>query len=259
MRHDFPDITFGRKHQPVGYVFSTSCYDKFQIIAVINGALCYETPETEKTLGPGSIAVLRPGGAFRLRCPDKDYSGIFVHSANITTPGFEGPCFAGKPPGSVSRVISKLINELHSNSPWADRIAQTLAEEMVWQAMRWLEPDGPSSEQADGYARYWARQARHAIDTSLYTDLSTRQALAHLRFSYRQLQRIFKSIYALSPKQYQLQARMEIAEDKLLSSDQTISEIAAELHFPSSQHFAAQFRRMRGMPPSQYRSENKER
>ncbi|MFW5870836.1 MAG: helix-turn-helix domain-containing protein, partial [Candidatus Sumerlaeota bacterium] len=101
--------------------------------------------------------------------------------------------------------------------------------------------------------QYWANRVKNAIDTTLFTGIAVRDALDNLRFSYRQLSRIFKSVYGLSPKAYQVEARLGIAEELLTSSTQPISGIASELNYPSSQHFAAQFKKARGLTPSQYR------
>jgi AraC-like DNA-binding protein len=90
---------------------------------------------------------------------------------------------------------------------------------------------------------------------SLTTGKSVREVLATLPLSYRQLARYCQAATGHSPKQLQLQARLEVARTLLADSSRSITTIALELGFPSSQHFATQFRRVTGQTPGAFRQQ----
>lgn len=64
---------------------------------------------------------------------------------------------------------------------------------------------------------------------------------------------LFRRDLATSPRQYLLRRRIERAEVTLRSSDRPVTDLALELGFSSSQHFARTFRSQKGYPPSKCR------
>ncbi|MFW5846112.1 MAG: helix-turn-helix transcriptional regulator [Planctomycetota bacterium] len=75
-----------------------------------------------------------------------------------------------------------------------------------------------------------------------------------LGLGYRQLTRHFVAAMGMAPKQYQLLRRIEEAQRLLQQTRLSITSIAVELGFPSSQHFATQFKRITGSRPSQFQT-----
>jgi len=63
----------------------------------------------------------------------------------------------------------------------------------------------------------------------------------------------FKQITGLPPYTYLLNCRLNTARQRLLSTKESITQIAFDLGFCTSQHFAVQFKRAYGMTPSQCR------
>ena len=64
---------------------------------------------------------------------------------------------------------------------------------------------------------------------------------------------IFRREFGQTPRQFLLQTRFQIAQDRLRSSDRSITELAHELGFSSSQHFATSFQERFGMSPTHHR------
>jgi AraC-like DNA-binding protein len=79
-------------------------------------------------------------------------------------------------------------------------------------------------------------------------DLACQAALSSSRFIY-----YFKQATGLPPMHFLLDCRIEAAKKKLLNTATSITEIAHELGFSSSQHFANQFKQTTGMQPSAFR------
>jgi AraC-like DNA-binding protein len=67
----------------------------------------------------------------------------------------------------------------------------------------------------------------------------------------------FKASTGISPYQWQLDARLRQARDLLLSTDQTIDQIAIATGFSDYTHLIRQFRKKTGMPPARWRRMHK--
>ena len=80
------------------------------------------------------------------------------------------------------------------------------------------------------------------------TDLAQIAGLSPTHFS-----ELFTRQVGLPPHQYLLRVRITRARELLRNSDIAITELALELGFNSSQHFALWFKRMTGNPASVYR------
>jgi AraC-like DNA-binding protein len=72
--------------------------------------------------------------------------------------------------------------------------------------------------------------------------------------SVSRLRTLFKQATGLSPKQYQLEARISRASRLLSDSSLPVGIIAEQTGFESVYHFSRQFKRMRGLSPVHYRS-----
>ena len=72
-------------------------------------------------------------------------------------------------------------------------------------------------------------------------------------YDYDKLNRDFVDNIGISVAQYWLRERIRLARERLHGSSMSITDIAMEMGFSSSQHFATAFRKMTGMTPSEYR------
>ena len=72
--------------------------------------------------------------------------------------------------------------------------------------------------------------------------------------SASRLRVLFKQATGLSPKQFQLEARIGRASRLLEESTLPVNEIAAQTGFESVYHFSRQFKRMRKVSPAHYRA-----
>lgn len=72
--------------------------------------------------------------------------------------------------------------------------------------------------------------------------------------SASQLTTRFKQLTGLPPYTFLLTCRVRAAQVRLRATDESVTQIAQELGFSSSQHFAMQFKRELGITPSAWRS-----
>lgn len=83
---------------------------------------------------------------------------------------------------------------------------------------------------------------------------SVASAASQAGLSVSRLRVLFKKATGLSPKQFQMEARIRRAERLLAESTLPVGVIAEQTSFESVYHFSLQFKRMRGVSPSRYRS-----
>lgn len=71
--------------------------------------------------------------------------------------------------------------------------------------------------------------------------------------SQRQLERLFKKRFSISPREYILRLRVLVAADKLRYTNKSITEIALECGFYDHSSFTRQFKRHMGTLPLRFR------
>jgi len=71
--------------------------------------------------------------------------------------------------------------------------------------------------------------------------------------SQRQLERLFKKRFSITPREYIIRLRVLIAADKLKLTNQSVTEIALECGFYDHSSFTRQFRRHMGTLPLKFR------
>ena len=126
------------------------------------------------------------------------------------------------------------------------------AKKLAWEAIRLSQQQSFRASRKE-YREYWAESARMAIETTLRTPQNLRGVLARLGLSYRQMSRYLKEVTGLSPKEYQVTARIREARRLLAATRLSVTDIAYDLAYSSSQHFTAQFRRHTGSSPQEFR------
>jgi transcriptional regulator GlxA family with amidase domain len=139
--------------------------------------------------------------------------------------------------------------ELAGPGPEAAGVLLGLGRALAWELIRRGVSHGQSAT-----GREWAASARAMLDATLSSEVSAREALSALPLSYRQLSRHFTDAYGCSPKDYQVRARVDRAGQMLQQTSLSVTAVAMELGYCSSQHFASEFRRITGQSPTAWRA-----
>jgi PAS domain S-box-containing protein len=72
--------------------------------------------------------------------------------------------------------------------------------------------------------------------------------------STSQLQRDFRRLFRMSPGEYVMRLRLQLAQRQLINSNNAVGKIASDCGFFDQSHFTRAFRKHTGLAPSQYRS-----
>lgn len=91
------------------------------------------------------------------------------------------------------------------------------------------------------------------IETHLAEAITIEDLCAHSHLSRSRIFQLFDEYVAQSPISYAMSLRIKRAQILLQDSEQPITDIAFELGFSSSQHFATAFKRHTGVSPTTYR------
>ncbi|MCL4766325.1 MAG: GlxA family transcriptional regulator [Hyphomicrobiaceae bacterium] len=97
------------------------------------------------------------------------------------------------------------------------------------------------------------RKAIEAMQQRLENPVPLPEIAAGVSLSTRQLERLFRQHARMSPLRYYIQMRIERAHELLLYTDKPIIEVAVQVGFASTSHFAAWFKRVLGARPSEIR------
>ncbi|MGV8121512.1 MAG: helix-turn-helix domain-containing protein [Candidatus Xenobiia bacterium LiM19] len=101
---------------------------------------------------------------------------------------------------------------------------------------------------------------RKFVKVKTYLDMNIRESVNNAKLaeiaelSPFHFLRIFKRLFGITPHQYMIKRRLEIAELLLISTDMPITEIVLDLGMESMSYFSRLFRRRNGISPNKYRS-----
>jgi AraC-like DNA-binding protein len=243
------EVVYTLKKKDAGYQFQTQCYERFQVILVLDNELRIESEGNTGRLHPGDIALLRNGSAFSLSCPEEGYEGVGVELLQAEHDIFYGQAWWGHA-GVVSLAMGRELKEQMAKTQiTSNEYFHHLAISFAWNAAMTDQPD-----MTEYYSpQVWTERMKQQINQTLGVNMSLENCFTGLGLSYRQLSRHFTSTTGVSPKQYQFNQRMETAKRYLTDTNWSITTIAMELGFSSSQYFSSSFRRAISCSPFQYR------
>ena len=97
-------------------------------------------------------------------------------------------------------------------------------------------------------------QARLLFRANIAEAFSAEEAAAQLNIGYSRFRKIFKNYTGLSPGQYYIQLKIDLAKELLNDPGISVKEIAFNLNFESYFYFAKLFKEKTGLSPTDYRT-----
>jgi AraC-like DNA-binding protein len=92
----------------------------------------------------------------------------------------------------------------------------------------------------------------HHRDDSALQNLSTILS-DKLHYDYSYLSRLFSSVEGRTIEKFVLSQKTEKVKELLIYNELTLSEIAFRMHYSSTAHLSAQFKKVTGMSPSEFK------
>jgi AraC-like DNA-binding protein len=162
-------------------------------------------------------------------------------------------------PRSVRTSNTNMRNTLHrfrlaiaehstNPSPLSTILLRSLVCEVIVECARQLDPAESPTRTTYGEA------AVDYIKANLFERLTVPDIAEHLGFSVSRTHALFREYTGQSPNYYILSLRLKAAEKMLAETPRSITDIALECGFSSSQYFSRQFKKFHGITPSRFRN-----
>lgn len=155
----------------------------------------------------------------------------------------------------LQTLFRQLVREISLDLPHRALGLRAAVDWLVIEASRLVQAgDSPDAARPDPLVCHPAvHLAKELLERSPsepwhLADLGDRTGLSPTHLAER-----FTKDVGMAPHQYLLQWRIKQAQEMLRTSELAVTEIAHELGFSSSQHFAAVFKKQTGLTASQYR------
>lgn len=242
--------------------------DAFEFVFVERGQASWEVNGSQFATGAGDVFYTRPGEPhsgnysviepcqiwwLQIQAPDsdvKDHSWLGLtrqEALKLSRTFWLLPRVTHLNP-DTSRLFSRLSQSLLQG----DVLSQLEQRLLVLQFLFALIRGGIQQTRGSQHTAMIER-----VTEILKKDLARRYCVEELastiNLSPSHFHRIFRQETGLSPIAYAERLRCREACRRLENTDQTITQIATDLGYASSQHFATVFRRLTGRTPTQWR------
>ena len=108
-------------------------------------------------------------------------------------------------------------------------------------------------QQFENFTVLQMTKAKMIIRENLYSKITPEEIANTLNMSYSWFRKTFKEFTGLSPASYMQNLKLKAAKDTLISTNQSVKEIAYNLQYDNSEHFSTQFKKHVGLSPKDYR------
>lgn len=151
---------------------------------------------------------------------------------------------------AAADLMLHLIGKSHGED-----LATEVADQMVYNAVR----EGSAAQRVSIQSRHGMRnthlmRAIAIMEKSIETPVSPSLIAEELGISTRQLERLFGRFLNSSPKHYFMEMRLNRAQNLLVQSEQSVTEIAMACGFQSTSHFSKVYRTQFGRSPLSQRA-----
>ncbi|MBS0545382.1 MAG: GlxA family transcriptional regulator [Proteobacteria bacterium] len=130
------------------------------------------------------------------------------------------------------------------------KVASSVAELLIYERRGPDERQKTSLRDVSGASHPKLVEAIKLMECNIEEPLSMEELAAHMQFSARQLERLFRDTLDCTPRQYYLQLRLERARQLLTRTNRPIADIVMACGFVSFAHFSHRYHAGFGISPS---------
>lgn len=236
---------------------------QYELDIITNGTAKLTINNTPYLFEPGSICFRKPGQIihfdehFHYDCYNVSFSVYKKESGELIHKLKSCSCFLDNipdycEPKNHSALLQAAVAIEHPGQLYleVETLKQNiLIDQMIFELFALSQKENDYS----GNIHPAVKRAITYFSNHLDTDIPMKDAAEHVGLSEKYFQRVFKQSTGQTPNAFCMQLRLETAIQKLLSSNQPISEIAYESGFSSSAYFNYVFKKYYQQTPSEYR------
>jgi len=212
------------------------------------GSIHYHFPQGDAVAQPGDVLVLPQGLRYHgeKQTPSNSFIVIDFETAAedaLSALGLPTVMNGGE---EAARLFGRCAQAWHSGSLQAALQCKSILYALLAELTARLHSENRQSAMLQEVLAYLHR---HYTDAGLEIEDVSRR----FHISSSQLRRLFHDALGVSPLQYVLGLRMELAQNLLRHEYLPISEVAARAGFSSEFYFSRLFKQRMGVPPSAFR------
>ncbi len=148
---------------------------------------------------------------------------------------------------TIKTFFDQLMNEHRQPQTYSLTVSRAAFHQLLITTVR-DHAKKESFQYPEGVAKALVWINKH-LEQDIYSETLAEQASMSVAHFYK----LFVQEVGLTPADYHLRQRMMVAKQELRSSQNSITDIALELGFSSSQYFATVFKKVVGISPKDYR------
>ncbi len=153
-------------------------------------------------------------------------------------------------PEVILQIFENLIRNGQTDSPYTLLLCKAILEQLILKIAETSIFEHPRTKTSF----YTYQNSREVIEKNFLTLHSLDQIAEECNIDSAYLCRLFKRFGNRSPYQYLMRMKMNLAAQKLQSTNSSVKEIAFELGFNDPFHFSRVFKRIFGIPPSAFKN-----
>ena len=257
-----PGTRYPPRNHPNGYYFSFDkgrILDEYQILYLTRGSgTFFSNRSGEKTIEAGSLFLLFPG-EWHTYSPKKStgwneywigFRGTSMD--NKVAAEFFDPCNPVLHVG-VNDELIRLYQQAIEVATEQNVGYQHILSSIVEQILSWAWTLHRQSSLLNTAIGRVMGKARAIMIDGIYDNLSPDDVADQLNMSYSTFRKQFRAYTGVSPAHYIKELKIQKAKELLRSTTLTLTEIASELKYSSTEYFFTVFRRFTDMTPGAYR------
>lgn len=253
--------------QPLNNFFVQHRSDQIQVTYVLEGAIDFTLNGCVYSVKKGDIIVNKPGqifGALNETFPpsksaffkinlNSNLSGWNARELQIMKSGLEGIIVPHLTPDiRFMDVFKKLIHEHRNPGPLSSIKCRALFQQLLVMILEAHEDFLKSADYKAKTAEDMLSQINKFVGENLNRKIYSKEMAELVGLSNSHFRYLFTLIFRTTPSEYLMRRRIEKAKD-LLTTSKSITSIAYDLAFSSSQYFSNAFKKLTGMRPKEYR------
>jgi AraC-like DNA-binding protein len=259
---EIPEIEiFGEQWAPRNFKIGLHTHDIWELYLQLKGGTVWEASGREYRVAANGLLAVPPGVVHQLILTPDSRHHFYYCGVDVGRVLADRPELLSNWPGdriilrhraqSLVASFRTLAREITLDLPYRAVGARSALDQLLIEASRLIVASEPAPALLAQHPA--VMHARDLIDMQPEYNWSLSELAARSNVSPSHLGERFRTEVGVPPRQYLLQARLNRALELLSEGDLSITQIALDLGFSSSQHMAAMIKKRTGKSPSEHR------